>query len=252
MRNIKSFKQIFESKSNNRIALYDYLGKCLGRTASPMGGEVGFHIFPNYNDSDALQYQEDGIKSLDVILNMHFKFGSVSYAFTEALNPNPNEKILGCFPGITDGSLTSRINFKIVDSEEATFNYIGLDEDGTQEFEIGGDDNYIFKSIITQILYAFSQYGDRFFMTYSGGKTEKLHMSEYSEFIKKYLKYLIKLKVGDPINYNIYEDIDKYFKENPLDIYKIDGLEEFKQGVIERTGIKDYGNIGRNLRNGMI
>jgi len=252
MRNIKTFKQIFESESNNRIALYDYLGKCLGRTASPMGGEVGFHIFPNYNDSDALQYQKDGIKSLDVILNMHFKFGSVSYAFTEALNPNPNEKILGCFPGITDGSLTSRINFKIGDTEEATFNYIGLDEDGTQEFEIGGDDNYIFKSIITQILYAFSQYGDRFFMTYSGGKTEKLHMPEYSEFIKKYLKYLIKLKVGDPINYNIYEDIDKYFKENPLDIYKIDRLEEFKQGVIERTGIKDYGKIGRNLRNGMI
>lgn len=252
MKNIKTFEQIFESESNNHIALYEYLGKCLGQTASPMGEEVGFHIFPNYKDSQPYRYNKNGIKTLDIILNTHFKFGSVSYAFTEALNPNPDEKILGCFPGITDGSLTSRINFEIVDSEEASFNYIGLDEEGTQEFEISGDDNYIFKSIITQILFAFTQYGDRFFMTYSGGKTQKLHMKEYSEFIKKYLKYIIKLKVGDPIDYNIYEDIDKFFKENPLDIYKIDRLEEFKKGVIKRTGIKDYGNIGRNLRNGMI
>jgi hypothetical protein len=243
MKNIKNFKELFESVSNKRIDLYDYLCKCFN--------DIGIHIFPNY-DEDAFDYKENGIKSLDIVLNTHFKWGSVSYAFTEALNPNPDESILGCVPGINDASLNRRIKFDIGNSGNPSFNYMGLNDEETKEFEIDGDDNYIFSYIINHIFFDFSQYGDRFFMTYGGGKIQKFHMPEYSEFIKKYLKYLIKLKVGDPINYNIYDDIDKYFKENPLDIYKIDNLGEFKNGVIKRTGIKDYGKIGRNLRNGMI
>jgi hypothetical protein len=70
--------------------------------------------------------------------------------------------------------------------------------------------------------------------------------------MSKYFNYLLKLNVGDPIKYNIMEGIDEYFKKNPLDLYKIDDMPTFKADVLRRTGIKDYGNIGRKLKTGMI
>jgi hypothetical protein len=48
------------------------------------------------------------------------------------------------------------------------------------------------------------------------------------------------------------EGIDNYFEENPLDLYKIDDMPAFKAGVLERTGIRDLGKIGKNLKNGLI
>jgi len=256
MKNVKTFKQLFESESNDRRELHDYLDRCLCWRGTHYGSkdaqEVGIKFFPNFDADDTDDYKVNGIKTLKVITNTHFLWGSISYAFTEALNPNPNEKILGCFPGIDLSSMISSINFIIGDSTEPKTDYIGISEDGTQEFEISGDDNYIFKSILTQLKAAFSKYGDRFFMTYAGTGSEKLHLPEYYKFINDYLQYLLKLNVGDPINYNVHKDIDEYFKKNPLDIYKIDRMERFKKGVIERTGIEDYGKIGRNLSNGLI
>jgi hypothetical protein len=256
MKRIKTFNQLFESISDDRIELYNYLEKCLCWRGTHYGSkdteEVGIKFFPNFDAEDTDDYKVNGIKTLRVITNTHFNWGSISYAFTEALNPNPNEKILGCFPGTDLSSMISSINFIIGDSMEAKSDYIEMTEDGTQEFEVSGDNNYIFKFIIEKLIDAFSKYGDSFFMTYVGTDYEKLHLPEYSKFINDYLQYLVKLNVGDPINYNVHRDIDEYFKKNPLDIYKIDNLERFKQGVLDRTGIKDFGKIGSALRNGLI
>jgi hypothetical protein len=43
-----------------------------------------------------------------------------------------------------------------------------------------------------------------------------------------------------------------YFKKNPLEIYILDDKPELKKEVLDKTGIKDYGAIGRKLRSGMI
>jgi len=52
-----------------------------------------------------------------------------------------------------------------------------------------------------------------------------------------------------------YSDIDsicKYIKENPLELYILDDLPEIKEEVLKRTGIKDYGKIGKSLHRGLI
>jgi hypothetical protein len=43
-----------------------------------------------------------------------------------------------------------------------------------------------------------------------------------------------------------------YFKKNPLEMYMLDDMPELKKEVLDKTGIKDYGAIGRKLRLGMI
>jgi hypothetical protein len=48
------------------------------------------------------------------------------------------------------------------------------------------------------------------------------------------------------------EKLDEYFKNNPLDLYLLDGLPWVKKGVIERTGIKDLSQLGRTLKRGLI
>jgi len=48
------------------------------------------------------------------------------------------------------------------------------------------------------------------------------------------------------------EKLDEYFKNNPLDLYLLDGLPGVKKGVIERTGIKDLSQLGRTLKRGLI
>ena len=43
-----------------------------------------------------------------------------------------------------------------------------------------------------------------------------------------------------------------YFEKNPLKIYTLDNSPQLKSEVIRRTGIRDYGKIGRGLDNGLI
>jgi hypothetical protein len=44
----------------------------------------------------------------------------------------------------------------------------------------------------------------------------------------------------------------EYFKKNPLEIYLLDDSPELKKEVLDKTGIKDYGDIGRKLKQGLI
>jgi hypothetical protein len=46
--------------------------------------------------------------------------------------------------------------------------------------------------------------------------------------------------------------LDDYFKKNPMKIYVIDDQPEVKEGILKRTGLKDFGKIGRKLKSGMI
>jgi hypothetical protein len=41
-------------------------------------------------------------------------------------------------------------------------------------------------------------------------------------------------------------------KENPLELYILDDLPEIKEEVLKRTGIKDYGKIGKSLHRGLL
>jgi hypothetical protein len=49
-----------------------------------------------------------------------------------------------------------------------------------------------------------------------------------------------------------WEFLDDYFKKNPMEMYVLDNQPEVKNGILERTGIKDYSAIGRKLKSGMI
>jgi len=46
--------------------------------------------------------------------------------------------------------------------------------------------------------------------------------------------------------------LDEYFMKNPLEIYVLNDQPEVKEGILKRTGIKDYSRIGRHLKSGMI
>lgn len=256
MKNIKKFNELFESNLDPRLELLDYLKKCLMWRGKYPGHqdqeEVGIHIFANYGEDDVLDYKKKGISSIYIPMNLHFDYGSISYAFVDALNPSPEWDVLSCSPGIGITSQINGLTFKIDGSENKNPELINADEIGTREISVSGDNNHLFKVIIGYLLLSFSEYRDRFFITYAGGKNAKAKMPEYSDFIKKYLKYLLGLKIGDPINYDVFADIDDYFKKNPLSLYKIDKSDMFKERLLKRTGIKDYGDIGRKLRSGMI
>lgn len=43
-----------------------------------------------------------------------------------------------------------------------------------------------------------------------------------------------------------------YFKKNPLMLYTLDDYPDLKNEVMQKTGIKDYGHIGRKLKSGLI
>jgi hypothetical protein len=49
-----------------------------------------------------------------------------------------------------------------------------------------------------------------------------------------------------------HEFLDDYFKKNPMEIYVLNDQPEVKEGILKRTGIKDYGRIGMHLKSGMI
>jgi hypothetical protein len=40
--------------------------------------------------------------------------------------------------------------------------------------------------------------------------------------------------------------------KNPLDLHLLDAYPEIKAGVLKRTGMRDYGSIGKNLKQGLI
>lgn len=251
MERIKTFEQLFESESNGHQAVYKYLRECLipsGYNGAPI---FGVHIFVNYDDPRGIEnYKTDGVKSIDVILNTCIHSDSLSCAFTHALNPNTDKTLNGAYPGTNTSNLTQKIRFNITDlDDDAEF------IDNTQNvdtWEVGGSDDFIFKFIIEQTMLDFCKYGDQFVYLYGLDPSESADCTPYLDSLCKYFKYLLKLNIGDPIKYNILEDIDNYFKENPLDLYKIDDMPEFKQDLLQRTGIKDYGKIGRNLKNGLI
>jgi len=48
------------------------------------------------------------------------------------------------------------------------------------------------------------------------------------------------------------KELDKYFKENPIDLYWLDELPEIKSGVLQRTGIKDWSKLGRLKNSGLL
>lgn len=46
--------------------------------------------------------------------------------------------------------------------------------------------------------------------------------------------------------------LDKYFTDHPMDIDLLDGLPDIKDGVLQRTGMKDISLIARSMRGGML
>lgn len=251
MKRIKTFNQLFESETDGHQKVYHYLRECL--IPSGYGGApvFGVHIFVNYDDPKGIEnYKTDGVKSIDVILNTCIHSDSLSCAFTHALNPNTDKTLNGAYPGYNHSNITQKIRFNITDLDDNA-KFIGTSEN-VDTWEIGGSDDFIFKFIIEQTMLDFCKYDNKFLFLYGLDPSETADFTPYLESMRKYFKYLLKLKIGDPIKYNILEDIDNYFKENPLDLYKINDMPSFKAGVLERTGIRDLGKIGKNLKNGLI
>ena len=46
------------------------------------------------------------------------------------------------------------------------------------------------------------------------------------------------------------ENLDPYFKKNPLKIHYLDKHPDIKAGVLKRTGIRDLSRLGKNLDTG--
>jgi hypothetical protein len=251
MKRIKTFHQLFESESNGHQKVFEYLRECLApvRYGDP---SFGFHVFVNYEEpSGIVDYKDVGVKSIDVALNPSLHKESVGSAFTRVLNPKPSMYSNGAYPGTDNGNIKQRLKFKITDLDDDA-KFINTFEN-SDIWEIGGSDDYIFKFIIEQTMLVCSKYDNKFVYLY--GIHEPNETADFTPFIEcmtKYFNYLLKLNIGDPIKYNIMEDIDNYFKKNPLDLYKIDDMPAFKADVLRRTGIRDYSNIGRKLRSGMI
>ncbi len=251
MKRIKTFGQLFESEANGHQRVYEYLRECLAPGTYNGSPVFGIHSFVNYDDPNGIiNYKTDGVKRIDISMNTHMLKDSMSYAFTQTLNPNPTKNINGAYPGTDYGNMTQRLKFNIINLDDDA-KFIGT-LDNIDTWEIGGSDDFIFKFIIEQTMLDFSKYDNKFIFLYGLDPSKTVDFTPYIESMSKYFKYLLKLNVGDPIKYNIMEGIDEYFKKNPLDLYKIDDMPSFKADVLRRTGIKDYGNIGRKLKTGMI
>jgi len=48
------------------------------------------------------------------------------------------------------------------------------------------------------------------------------------------------------------QEIENYFKENPTEIYLLDGSPTIKAEILKKTGIKDLSRLGRNIKNRLI
>jgi hypothetical protein len=251
MKRIKTFGQLFESEANGHQRVYEYLRECLAPGTYNGSPVFGIHPFVNYDDPNGIiNYKTNGVKRIDIAMNTYMLKDSVSYAFTQALNPNPTKNINGVYPGMDYGNMTQRLKFNIINLDDDA-KFIGT-SDNIDDWEIGGSDDFIFKFIIEQTMLDFSKYDNKFLFLYGLDPAKSVDFTPYIESMSKYFNYLLKLNVGDPIKYDIMEDIDGYFKKNPLDLYKIDDMPSFKADVLRRTGIKDYSAIGRKLKSGMI
>jgi hypothetical protein len=47
-------------------------------------------------------------------------------------------------------------------------------------------------------------------------------------------------------------ELDAFFSRNPLAIHVLDDQPEIKKGVLQRTGIKDFSELGRAIDKGLV
>jgi hypothetical protein len=66
-----------------------------------------------------------------------------------------------------------------------------------------------------------------------------------TDFARSYL-------FGSALSSEVEKILDDYMTKNPLDMYLLDDYPEYKAGVLRRTGIKDFSDIGRKLKSGLI
>jgi hypothetical protein len=67
---------------------------------------------------------------------------------------------------------------------------------------------------------------------------------EFTEILQDILSLKPEMKLND--------FLDEYFKENPLDLHLLDELPTIKEGVLRRTGIKDWSKLGKLSKSGLI
>jgi hypothetical protein len=48
------------------------------------------------------------------------------------------------------------------------------------------------------------------------------------------------------------QEMDRYFLENPTDLYVLDKFPEVKKGVLQRTGLEDFSRLGRFMNGGLL
>jgi hypothetical protein len=81
----------------------------------------------------------------------------------------------------------------------------------------------------------------------------KLHVLSGESFKTYYEKPESRTKDQKLMSTILTNDVlDKYFKENPLELYLLDSYPKIKDEVLKRTGIKDMSHLGRALKKGMI
>lgn len=75
----------------------------------------------------------------------------------------------------------------------------------------------------------------------------KWNFNGWIDFIKKHPKAfsLFEPIMGD-------DALDRYFKNNPLELHILNPYPDIKSGVLKRTGIKDYSKIGLLLNKGLV
>jgi hypothetical protein len=66
-----------------------------------------------------------------------------------------------------------------------------------------------------------------------------------TERVKSLLSTILDNEIDRPF-------LDEYFLKDPLELYVLNNQPEVKEGILKRTGIKDYGRIGKHLKSGMI
>jgi len=83
--------------------------------------------------------------------------------------------------------------------------------------------------------------GESFTTYYEGAKWAKIEKPEVRTKAQRLMSTILTNDV-----------LDKYFKENPLELYLLDPYPKIKDDVLKRTGIKDMSHLGRALKKGMI
>jgi hypothetical protein len=103
-----------------------------------------------------------------------------------------------------------------------------------------------------------------------GYATEKEATEAIADFIKKNItKITVVVDLNKPENcqdltqilqdalslkpeMKVNDFLDEYFKENPLDLHLLDDLPTIKEGVLRRTGIKDWSKLGKLSKSGLL